>query len=86
MASAAKAHYLQFDTQWASLALLYYDYVLTFPAEVEHIWKAGRFRLSTILYVFCRYALPANVLYLLAISNKLGDQYALLRCGYRRLG
>ncbi|TFY65708.1 hypothetical protein EVG20_g5380 [Dentipellis fragilis] len=75
MATAARTHYLQFDIQWSSIALLYYDYVLTFPTEVEHIWKAG-FRLSTVLYVFCRYALPANVLYLLAVANKLGDKYA----------
>ena len=27
-----------------------------------------------MLYVLYRYALPANVLYLLAISNKLGNQ------------
>ncbi|KAA1472967.1 hypothetical protein DENSPDRAFT_748224, partial [Dentipellis sp. KUC8613] len=65
--------YLQFDIQWSSIALLYYDYALTFPTEVEHIWKTG-FRLSTVLYVFCRYALPANVLYLLAVANKLGDK------------
>lgn len=30
------------------------------------------YRLSTLLYILCRYALLANVLYLLAISDKLG--------------
>ncbi|KAJ6549915.1 hypothetical protein B0H19DRAFT_951585, partial [Mycena capillaripes] len=52
-------------------ALLYYDYALTFPSEVQYIWRQ-KFRLSTALYIGCRYALVANVLYLLAISNKLG--------------
>lgn len=32
-----------------------------------------RFRFSTALYIGCRYALVANVLYLLAIGNKLGS-------------
>jgi len=36
------------------------------------MWKQ-RFRLSTALYICCRYALVANVLYLLAISHKLGS-------------
>ncbi|KAJ6544530.1 hypothetical protein B0H19DRAFT_956291, partial [Mycena capillaripes] len=51
--------------------LLYYDYALTLPREVQYIWKQ-KFRLSTALYIGCRYALVANVLYLLAIANKLG--------------
>ncbi|TCD61729.1 hypothetical protein EIP91_007996, partial [Steccherinum ochraceum] len=73
MASKAATHYLQYDIQWSSLALLYYDYALTFPMEVQYLWR-DKFRLSTILYVFCRYALVANVLYLLAISDKLTDE------------
>ncbi|CCL99648.1 uncharacterized protein FIBRA_01668 [Fibroporia radiculosa] len=52
------------------LALLYYDYVLTFPAEVKYIWRA-KFHFATILYILCRYALLANVLYLLAIAHIL---------------
>ncbi|KAJ3839420.1 hypothetical protein F5878DRAFT_660284 [Lentinula raphanica] len=54
-------------------ALLYYDWALTFPDEVEYIWKAGM-TFPTILYVFCRYALLANVMYLLEISNLLGSR------------
>jgi len=50
------------------LALLYYDYFLTFPAEVKYIWSRKP-TLSTILYIFCRYALLANLLYLFAISK-----------------
>ncbi|KAF8187959.1 hypothetical protein K438DRAFT_1467231, partial [Mycena galopus ATCC 62051] len=52
-------------------ALLYYDFVLTLPKEIQYIWSQ-RFRLSTALYIGCRYALLANVLYLLAIADKLG--------------
>lgn len=70
MASKAATHYLQFDIQWSSLALLFYDYALTFPSEVKYIW-GSKMRLSTFLYIFCRYALVANVLYLLAIANQL---------------
>ncbi|KAJ3816958.1 hypothetical protein F5880DRAFT_1618748 [Lentinula raphanica] len=43
-------------------ALLYYDWALTFPDEVEYIWKAG-ITFPTILYAFCRYALLANVIF-----------------------
>jgi len=49
-------------------ALLYYDYCLTFPGEVKYIWSR-KFTITTILYVCCRYALLANLLYLFAISN-----------------
>ncbi|KAJ6602057.1 hypothetical protein DFH09DRAFT_1126225, partial [Mycena vulgaris] len=37
-------------------ALLYYDYALTFPKELQYIWNQ-KFRLSTALYICCRYAL-----------------------------
>ncbi|KAJ6470844.1 hypothetical protein C8R45DRAFT_836609 [Mycena sanguinolenta] len=53
-------------------ALLYYDFVLTLPKEIRYIWNQ-RFILSTALYIGCRYALLANVLYLLAIADKLGS-------------
>ncbi|KAF8876716.1 hypothetical protein BD779DRAFT_1559498 [Infundibulicybe gibba] len=62
--------FLQLAIQYSSLALLYYDYTLTFHMEVKYIW-GSRIRLSTILYVACRYALPANILYLFAITDKL---------------
>ena len=52
--------------------MLYYDYVLTFPQEVKYIWKGSKRSLLIVLYILCRYALLANVLYLLAIANKLG--------------
>ncbi|KAJ6491942.1 hypothetical protein C8R45DRAFT_1073374 [Mycena sanguinolenta] len=70
--TAASTHFLQFRLQYSSLALLYYDFALTFPKEIKYIW-GERFRLSTALYISCRYALIANVLYLLAIADKLGS-------------
>ncbi|KAF8875851.1 hypothetical protein BD779DRAFT_1678062 [Infundibulicybe gibba] len=68
--AASSTHFLQFCIQWASITLLYYDFLLTFPMECKYIWGA-RFRLSTILYICCRYALVANVVYLLTISSRL---------------
>ncbi|KAJ6527150.1 hypothetical protein B0H19DRAFT_869844, partial [Mycena capillaripes] len=65
--------FLQFRLQYSSLALLYYDYVLTFQKEVRYIWRE-KFRFSTALYICCRYALVANILYLLAIADKLGPR------------
>lgn len=50
--------------------MLYYDYALTFGMEVKYIW-CTRFRLSTALYVGCRYSMVANVIYLLTMSNKI---------------
>lgn len=74
---------------YRSPALLYYDYVLTFPAEgpsmsyldcknftdsrlhtVKYMW-GRKFRFSTVLYICCRYALIANVLFLAAIAHKI---------------
>ncbi|KAJ7029006.1 hypothetical protein C8F04DRAFT_1117675 [Mycena alexandri] len=70
--NAAATHFLQFRLQYSSIALIYYDFALTFPKEVKYIWNE-KFRLSTALYIGCRYALIANVLYLLAISKKIGS-------------
>ncbi|KAL5525444.1 hypothetical protein ACEPAF_9314 [Sanghuangporus sanghuang] len=72
MASKAAAHFLQFRIQYSSIAFLYYDYALTFPAEVKYIWRR-KLKTSTLLYICCRYALAANVLYVLAQMGKLGS-------------
>ncbi|THH17490.1 hypothetical protein EW146_g3338 [Bondarzewia mesenterica] len=72
---AVEAHYFQSSIQWSSIALLYYDYALTLPTEMKYIWGPGFFKISTLLYIFCRYALVANVIYLLAIMGKLGNKY-----------
>ncbi|KAI0739118.1 hypothetical protein C8Q80DRAFT_1275287 [Daedaleopsis nitida] len=71
--TTAEQHFLQFAIQWSSIALLYYDYALTFPSEMRYIWRE-KLKVSTGLYVLFRYALLANVLYLLAISNKIGNK------------
>jgi hypothetical protein len=68
--SKATTHFLQFRIQYSSIALIWYDYLLTFPVEVEYIWKR-KFKISTLLYIFCRYALVANILFLLGIADKL---------------
>ncbi|EIM84430.1 uncharacterized protein STEHIDRAFT_159103 [Stereum hirsutum FP-91666 SS1] len=71
---AATTHFLQFRIQYASIALLYWDYMLTFRDEVKVMWsKDSMSKVSTLLYGLCRYALLANVLYLLAVAGKLGD-------------
>ena len=56
-----------------SAALLYYDYILTFRSEFHYIWRGGILKISTLLYALSRYAMIANVLYLLAFSSRLGD-------------
>ncbi|KAJ7894851.1 hypothetical protein B0H14DRAFT_3125413 [Mycena olivaceomarginata] len=64
--------FLRFRLQYSSLgSATLLRLCLDLPKEVEYIWKQ-KFRLSTALYIGCRYALLANVLYLLAIENKLG--------------
>ncbi|KAK0499026.1 hypothetical protein EDD18DRAFT_1376704, partial [Armillaria luteobubalina] len=68
---AAATHFLQLRIQYSSIALLCYDYALTFPTEVKYMW-CPKFKLTTALYICCRYALIVNVLYPLAIANKLG--------------
>ncbi|KAJ6552808.1 hypothetical protein B0H19DRAFT_1377608 [Mycena capillaripes] len=83
--TAATNHFLQFRLQYSSLALLYYDFALTFPKEVKYMWWR-KFRLSTALYIGCRYALVANVLYLLAVANKLGSTYLQCDVWYKVIG
>jgi len=38
--------------------------------EVQYMWSQ-KFRLSTLLYICCRYGLVANVIYFLAIAGKM---------------
>ncbi|KAJ3760225.1 hypothetical protein EV360DRAFT_40256, partial [Lentinula raphanica] len=61
------------------LALLYYDYSLTFAEEIEYIWGM-RFSSSTLLYILCRYAMLANLLYLLAHLDKIGLRLNIVSC------
>jgi hypothetical protein len=52
------------------VALLWYDYALTWTREVKYFWTRP-FTLSTLMYIFCRYGMVANVLYTLALAKKL---------------
>jgi len=64
--------FIQFCFQYSTIALLYYDYFLTFPMEVKYIWQStSRGWFLIFLYFCCRYALVANVLYLLAVTSNL---------------
>jgi len=72
--AAATQHFLQFRIQYASIALIYWDYALTLRDEIEYMWSSkGWLKLSKLVYVLCRYSLLANVLYMLAVSGKLGS-------------
>jgi hypothetical protein len=54
------------------IGFIWYDYMLTFGREVDLFWRAKkRSRLSTFFYIALRYPLIANLLYLLAVTNKL---------------
>ncbi|KAF9522172.1 hypothetical protein CPB83DRAFT_899848 [Crepidotus variabilis] len=71
--STAKAEaniILRYNVQFASIALLYYDYTLTWTREVKHFWLRKP-TLSSVLYLFCRYGMLANVIYTIAVTGKL---------------
>ncbi|KAF9457147.1 hypothetical protein BDZ94DRAFT_1314482 [Collybia nuda] len=70
----SSTEFIQFDIQYASIALLYYDYALTFGWEIGYIW-GQRFRLSTVFYICTRYALIANILFLVSIIDKTSPRY-----------
>ncbi|TFK23988.1 hypothetical protein FA15DRAFT_756834 [Coprinopsis marcescibilis] len=61
---------LEYTVQFCSLALLYFDYLLTLGDEVKYIWME-KWRKPTILYFMCRYSLVANLLYFLSISEEV---------------
>ncbi|KAJ3760382.1 hypothetical protein EV360DRAFT_39924, partial [Lentinula raphanica] len=66
--------FIKFRMQYSSLAILYYDYVLTFADEVRYVWRLRSLtQVSTLLYICCRYAIPGNLLYLLANTGTLGE-------------
>ncbi|KAF9457146.1 hypothetical protein BDZ94DRAFT_264615 [Collybia nuda] len=68
--------FVQFNIQYASIALVYHDYALTFGWEIKYIW-GERFRPSTLFYICTRYSLFANILFLVSIIDKTSPQ---LRC------
>ncbi|TFK35542.1 hypothetical protein BDQ12DRAFT_668417 [Crucibulum laeve] len=70
MAQRAAPTFVSLCIQHSSLALVYYDYTLTFASEVKYVWQR-KIKFMTILYVFCRYSLVANVIYAVAITSPL---------------
>ncbi|KAF9522178.1 hypothetical protein CPB83DRAFT_864888 [Crepidotus variabilis] len=54
------------------IALLYYDYTLTWTREVQYFWKR-KLSVSSVFYVFCRYALVANVVYPIALAKEISS-------------
>lgn len=61
---------------FVSEAMFYYDYVLTFGDELNHIWGRGRFSIGSILFVLARYlgfasCVLSNFEKSLSISNTL---------------
>ncbi|TFK35414.1 hypothetical protein BDQ12DRAFT_688103 [Crucibulum laeve] len=78
MAQRAAPTFLSLCIQHSSLALVYYDYTLTFAREVKYIWQK-KIKLMTLLYVFCRCSAVANVIYTVAITSSLDT----LRVTYR---
>ncbi|CAA7267335.1 unnamed protein product [Cyclocybe aegerita] len=68
--SKAAMMFIRFCIQYSSVAVLYYDYALTWTREVQHFWLR-KFSLSTALYIAFRYGMVANVIYTLALAEKL---------------
>ncbi|TEB33534.1 hypothetical protein FA13DRAFT_1571069, partial [Coprinellus micaceus] len=62
--------YVQFLVQYASITLIYYDFILTFEREVKYIWRRP-WSWAMLLVVCCRYSLIANVIFALGLVNKL---------------
>ncbi|EJD35456.1 hypothetical protein AURDEDRAFT_117384 [Auricularia subglabra TFB-10046 SS5] len=53
--------------QAAGLAWLAYDILLTFPSEVEYIWRR-RFNLPALLYLLCRYYALFHLCFIFSVS------------------
>ncbi|KAF9566583.1 hypothetical protein CPC08DRAFT_719902 [Agrocybe pediades] len=70
MASAEHTRFLQYCIQYTSIALIFYDYSLTWTREVKFFWTK-KFTFSTALYIACRYSMVSNILYLIALAGKL---------------
>ncbi|KAH9487229.1 hypothetical protein JR316_0001298 [Psilocybe cubensis] len=65
-----RVQFVQFCIQYASITLVFYDYLLTWTREVKYIWRK-KFTLSTALYIACRYSMISNVLFVFARAGKL---------------
>jgi len=63
------------------IAILYYDYVLTFDREVRLIWMR-KFSYISVMYFLCRYALLSNLLFLIAMTGYLPSVSPITFCIY----
>lgn len=54
-----------------AVAFVWYDYLLTFGDEMELFWKKKRAFMTSFICISLRYPLLANVLFLLAFTDKL---------------
>ncbi|KDR68338.1 hypothetical protein GALMADRAFT_272569 [Galerina marginata CBS 339.88] len=71
MSSAEGVHsIIRLMIQYSSITVLFYDYALTWTREVKFFWSR-KFKISTALYIACRYAMVSNILYTLALSDML---------------
>ncbi|KAF9554138.1 hypothetical protein CPC08DRAFT_821890 [Agrocybe pediades] len=70
MGSIEQERFIQFGVQYASIVLVFYDYALTWTREVKYFWQK-KFTISTALYIACRYSMIANILYLVALADRL---------------
>ncbi|PPQ71427.1 hypothetical protein CVT26_011127 [Gymnopilus dilepis] len=70
MPNSPSVIFVHFCLSYSSIALLFYDYALTWTTEVKYMWHK-KFKISTALYIACRYAMVSNVLYTLAQADKL---------------
>ncbi|KDR76497.1 hypothetical protein GALMADRAFT_120673 [Galerina marginata CBS 339.88] len=69
MSSPETVRLIRFSIEYSSIALLFYDYALTWTREVTYFW-GQKFKVSTALYIACRYAMVSNILYALASNDK----------------
>ncbi|KAL5526964.1 hypothetical protein ACEPAF_8693 [Sanghuangporus sanghuang] len=57
----------------ASVVLLYYDHLLTFPMEVRRVWRR-RLTLSSVLFLVNRYVVFGGYIFVLILSSSLSDR------------
>ncbi|KAH6913601.1 hypothetical protein BKA70DRAFT_1096365, partial [Coprinopsis sp. MPI-PUGE-AT-0042] len=61
--------FIEFCIQYASLTLVYYDYILTFGREMKYVW-GRKFHILTVMFLFCRYSTVANIIFAVGLVNK----------------
>jgi len=69
MKPLSHAQFIEFCVQYASLTLVYYDFVLTFGRELKYVW-GRKFHILTVMFLFCRYSTVANIIFAVGLVNK----------------